>query len=215
MPVRLPPVLTDGDLPEPELRAAALDGQVYAVGDSWRSVAEIDDHVGRAIAVGFALGAGVVAAERTAAWVWGARGPAPLPHSGLVVSPARVKHRGRGSVIRQVVIDDDEIVTVHGLSVTTPVRTVVDLARRDDWAPQDERAARDVSRQQGVTSVDAITVLDRRGRLPHRMRTVDRLERVCGADPDQGPGDEVPPRDATGHVQRRGPGGSAQPALTR
>jgi hypothetical protein len=206
MPVRLPPVLTDGDLPEPELRAAALDGQVYAVGDSWRSVAEIDDHVGRAIAVGFALGAGVVAAERTAAWVWGARGPAPLPHSGLVVSPARVKHRGRGSVIRQVVIDDDEIVTVHGVAVTTPVRTVVDLARRDDWAPQDERAARDVSRQQGVTSADAITVFDRRGRLPHRMRTVDRLERVCEADPDEGPGDEVPPRDASGHVERRGPG---------
>ncbi|KQO47002.1 hypothetical protein ASG28_05000 [Frigoribacterium sp. Leaf415] len=213
MPVRLPLVLTDDDLPETELRAAALDGQVYAVGDSWRSIAEIDDHVGRAIAVGFALGAGVVAAERTAAWVWGARGPAPLPHSGLVVSPARVKHRGRGSVIRQVVIDDDEIVTVHGVAVTTPARTVVDLARREDWTPQDETAARDVSTQQGVTSADAVAVLDRRGRLPHRARTVERLGRVCAGDASTQMGDESPRDDA--HPPRRAATIVTQPALTR
>jgi len=215
MPARLPLVLTDDDLPEAELRAAALDGQVYAVGDSWRSIAEIDDHVGRAMAVGLALGAGVVAAERTAAWVWGARGPAPLPHSGLVVSPARVKHRGRGSVIRQVVIDDDEIVAVHGVAVTTPARTVVDLARREDWTPQDETAARDVSTQQGVTSADAVAVLDRRGRLPRRAQTVERLVRVCGADTAIGTDDELPGDDA--HRPRRASvmEGSAQPALTR
>ncbi|NRD25949.1 type IV toxin-antitoxin system AbiEi family antitoxin [Frigoribacterium sp. VKM Ac-2836] len=179
MPERLPAVLTTDDLPEAELRAAALDGQVYAVGDSWRSVAEIDDHVGRAISVGLTLGAGVVAAERTAAWVWGARGSAPLPHFGLVVSPARVKHRGRGSVVRQVVIDDDEIVQVNGAAVTTPARTVVDLARREGWASMDETAARDVASRHGVTASEAVAVLDRRGRLPHRPRTLDRIARVC------------------------------------
>jgi hypothetical protein len=213
MPVRLPLVLTDDDLPETELRAAALDGQLYAVGDSWRSIADIDDHVGRAIAVGFALGAGVVAAERTAAWVWGARGPAPLPYSGLVVSPARVKHQGRGSVIRQVVIDDDEIVTVHGVAVTTPARTVVDLARRDDWTPQDETAAGDVSTQQGVTSADAVAVLDRRGRLPHRARTVHRLVHVCVGDAPTQVGVATPRDDA--HPPRRAAAIGIQPALTR
>ena len=213
MTERLPLVLTDAHLPETELRAAALDGQVYAVGDSWRSVAEIDDHVGRAIAVGLALGAGVVAAERTAAWVWGARGPAPLPHSGLVASPARVKHRGRGSVIRQVVIDDDEIVVVDGVAVTTPARTVVDLARRENWTPQDEAAARDVSTQQGVTSTAAVAVLDRRGRLPHRARTVDRLDRVCAADRLAQVKDESHRDDA--HPPRRAAPTVTQPALTR
>jgi len=213
MTERLPLVLTDAHLPETELRAAALDGQVYAVGDSWRSVAEIDDHVGRAIAVGLALGAGVVAAERTAAWVWGARGPAPLPHSGLVASPARVKHRGRGSVIRQVVIDDDEIVVVHGVAVTTPARTVVDLARRENWTPQDEAAARDVSTQQGVTSTAAVAVLDRRGRLPHRARTVDRLDVVCAADRLVQVKDESSRDNA--HPPRRARPTVTQPALTR
>ncbi|KPG84181.1 hypothetical protein [Frigoribacterium sp. RIT-PI-h] len=213
MPVRLPLVLTDDDLPETELRAAALDGQVYAVGDSWRSIAEIDDHVGRAIAVGSALGAGVVAAERTAAWVWGARGPAPLPHSGLVVSPARVKHRGRGSVIRQVVIDDDEIVTARGVAAATPARTGGARARRDNWTPQDETAAGDVSTQQGVTSAEAVAVLDRRGRLPPRARAVHRLVHVCAGDAPTQVGVESPRDDA--HPPRRAAAIGIQPALTR
>ncbi|MBD8138948.1 hypothetical protein IFT36_00115 [Frigoribacterium sp. CFBP 13605] len=213
MPARLPLVLTHDDLPEPELRAAALDGQVYAVGGSWRSVAEIDDAGGRAIAIGIALGAGVVAAERSAAWVWGARGPAPLPHSGLVVSPARVKHRGRGSIVRQVVIDEGEIVTVHGVAVTTPARTVVDLARCEGWASEDETAARDVASQQGVTYADAIAVLDRRGRLPHRTRTVERLDRVCPVVADAARADDEVRRDAD--APGRSAEAASQPALTR
>ncbi|ROS54412.1 hypothetical protein EDF50_0492 [Frigoribacterium sp. PhB24] len=212
MPERLPTVLTPDDLPEAELRAAALDGQVYACGDAWRSVAEIDDHVGRAVAAGLALGAGVVAAERTAAWVWGARGPAPLPHSGLVVSPARVKHRGRGSVVRQVVIDHDEIVSVGGAAVTTPARTLVDLARREDWAPQDATAARDVASHQRVTTTEAVAVLDRRGRLPHRDRTLDRLARACAPDGSELVSDEGRDTDAREAHRAVMPG---QPALTR
>jgi hypothetical protein len=178
MSVRLPALLTEADLPGPELRAAALDGQLYAVGDAWCSIAEIDDHTGRAVAAGLSLGQGVVVAERTAAWVWGARGPAPLPHTGLVVSPSRVKHQSRGSVVRQVVVDDDEMVVIRGVSVTTPVRTVVDLARGDSWAARDETIARDVCELHGVTMDEAIAVLDRRGRLPRRHRTLDRLRRL-------------------------------------
>ena len=34
MSVRLPELLTEADLPGPELRAAALDGQLYAVADA-------------------------------------------------------------------------------------------------------------------------------------------------------------------------------------
>lgn len=207
MSPRLPALLTEADLPGPELRAAALDGQVYAVGDAWRSVAEIDDHVGRAVSAGASLGTGVVVAGRTAAWVWGARGPAPLPHTGLVVSPARVKHRSRGSVVRQVVIDDDEMVVVHGVAVTTPARTVVDLARAEHWTPADETAARDVSRLHDVSSAEAVAVLDRRGRLPHRRRTLDRLGRVRlpGARAMRADDDAV----------RIAGGSSDQPALTR
>jgi hypothetical protein len=116
-------------------------------------------------------------------------------------------------VIRQVVIDDDEIVTVHGVPVTTPARTVVDLARREDWTPQDETAAGDVSSQQGVTSADAVAVLDRRGRLPHRTRTVDRLGRICAADASVQMGDESPRDDE--HSPRRAATIVTQPALTR
>lgn len=172
---RLPAVLTETDLPGAELRAAALDGQLYAVGDGWRSIAEIDDEVGRATAVGHALGPGVVAAGRTAAWIWGARGAAPIPHEGVVVSPARVKFRGGGSVVRQVVMDDDEVVAVSGVAVTTPARTIVDLVRRQAWTSTDETIARDVAAQRGVTRAEATAVLDRRGRLPHRARSLDRL----------------------------------------
>lgn len=206
--VRLPALLTEADLPGPELRAAALDGQLYAVGDAWRSIAEIDDHAGRAVAAGLSLGQGVVVAERTAAWVWGARGPAPLPHSGLVVSPARVKHRSRGSVVRQVVVDDDEVVVIRGVAVTTPARTVVDLARADSWVTRDETIARDVCDLHGVTMDEAIAVLDRRGRLPHRRRSLDRLRRIWSPGPRAGSTD-----DETAAPARSVP--TDQPALTR
>lgn len=207
MPVRLPALLTEADLPGPELQAAALDGQVYPVGDAWCSVAEIDDAVGRALSAGASLGPGVVVAGRTAAWVWGARGPAPLPHTGFVVSPARVKHRSRGSIVRQVVIDDDEIVHVRGVAVTTPARTVVDLARDESWSPGDETRARDMARRHDVTLAEAVGVLDRRGRLPHRRRTLDRLSRAW----PPGPGPTSPDDDTGARTEH----GRDQPALTR
>lgn len=193
MTERLPAVLTENDLPGPELRAAALDGQVYPVGDAWRSVAEIDDSDGRAIAAGRALGSGVVLAEGTAAWVWGAHGVAPRPHTGFVASPARVKHQERGSVIRQVVIDEDEIVFVQGVAVTTPARTVVDLVRDDAWTSRHETMARDVSAQHSVRRSTALELLDRRGRLPHRRRSVERLVRVCQPDVETDLKDEPEP----------------------
>lgn len=193
MTERLPAVLTELDLPGPELRAAALDGQVYPVGDAWRSVAEIDDSDGRAIAAGRALGSGVVLAEGTAAWVWGAPGAAPRPHTGFVPSPARVKHQERGSVVRQVVIDEDEIVLLQGVAVTSPARTVVDLVRDEAWTARHETMARDVSARHFVTRSAALELLDRRGRLPHRRRAAERLGRVCQPDDETTLKDEPAP----------------------
>ena len=178
MPPRLPPVLTELDLPDAELQAAALDGQLYAVGGCWRSIAEIDDPVGRATAIAHALGGRVIAAEATAAWVWGARGAAPLPHRGLVTARTRLKHVAPGVTVRQVVIDDDEVQMLGGATVTTPVRTLVDLARLGEWRPRDQAAARDLVVLHHIDIDDAVRLMDRREKVSHRLRALSRLSSV-------------------------------------
>lgn len=178
MPRRVPHLLTASDLPSVELQSAVLDGELYAIGDAWRSVSDIDDPASRAASLSDRYGDRIVVAGRSAAWVWGARGSAPLPHDGLVSERSRHKAPALGLSVREVLIDDDEIVPFGRTLVTTPVRTVVDLARTSSWSPEDERATRDVAAGHGLRLGQALNVMDRRRRVPYRIRAVARLRSV-------------------------------------
>ena len=128
--MRLPSVLSAHDLPAPELYAARLDGDLFAIDACFCPVDEIEQPRHRAAALRADLSERLAAEQLSAAWVWGALDAPPAHHQFCVATGARVSHSpARWMTLREVVIDDAEIVDLDGALVTSPTRTVVDLAR--------------------------------------------------------------------------------------
>lgn len=125
-------LLPDERLSAVELRAAALDGEVTAVGDGFLPLDAPLTAWERAASLAPALlDTRVVVAGRSAAWVWGWAAP-PTAVATCVSISARIPSPDRRRLAtREVVIDADEVRVIGGVPVTTPVRTLVDLARHD------------------------------------------------------------------------------------
>lgn len=122
-------LLTTDDWPAAELRAATLAGELVEVGACWASIAEPQDAGLRAASFAWSTGdARVIAAGRTATWIWGARSRPPLPHDACVRAGQRIHRRG-GERIREVAITAEDLVHPGGVAVTTPVRAALDLLR--------------------------------------------------------------------------------------
>lgn len=127
----LPSILGPRSMPNAELTAAALDGDLVRVADGWCASGQ---PVGPAERLGGAL-AGLpehwTAELATAAWVWGA---GPRPTMLEVTFPPRRNRRAwpPGVRVRHVGHGDGDVVTLAGRLVTSPVRTAVDLAQHFD-----------------------------------------------------------------------------------
>jgi hypothetical protein len=130
MSFRLPDVLSRSDLPEAELCAARLDGELYRIDECFSPIDEVESPITRANALSSITPARFIAEQRTAAWLYGALGFPPAVHQFCVAARARAKPpHGRRMTVREVEIDDPEIQAFGGIRVTTPLRTAVDLAR--------------------------------------------------------------------------------------
>lgn len=116
-----------------ELRAAVLDGELVAIGEGFAPIDLPLTALARAQSLAPALlDDRVVIADRTAAWVWG-WGPATAALMTCVAISARIPSPDRRRLrAREVVIDDDELSALGTVMVTTPLRTLLDLARHDD-----------------------------------------------------------------------------------
>jgi very-short-patch-repair endonuclease len=103
-------------------RLVRLDAGVYAVGHSALT------QRGRWMTAVLGCGPGAVLSHHSAAALWGIGGGRELIH---VTAPRR--GRSRGAVRRHFArLPDDERTTVDGIPVTTPPRTVLDLAATAD-----------------------------------------------------------------------------------
>ncbi|TFB76339.1 hypothetical protein E3O06_02935 [Cryobacterium glaciale] len=122
-------VLTVSDLPLAELYSARLAGQVFQVADSWCVIDEIDGCSSRAIAASALVPPRAIAERLTAAWIYGVA-PEPRRHQFCVVIGARTTALwSPRAQVREIVRTPDDVNTVSGVRVTTPLRTAVDLAR--------------------------------------------------------------------------------------
>lgn len=157
MRVRSSRLLTTDDWPESELRAAVLAGELVAVGDCWASVAEPQDPALRAASFAWSTADDrVIAAGRSAAWIWGSGSRPPSPHEACVPAGQRIRQDG-GVRVREVAISPAEVVSPGGTAVTTPVRTALDLLRVTGPAAWAERA--DVVRGLLVIGLVSVTGL--------------------------------------------------------
>jgi hypothetical protein len=181
----LPPVLDARDLPLPERMAAALDAELYPLGDAHCPIDEIETPALRLAAVLAGRPHRLIAELGTAAWVWGAMPGAPVPVELCVDLRARARPvAARHASVREVVLTDDEVRSFGGRRVTTPLRTAIDLARaRERFGDDDRQTVRELARVGGFDLADAIAAMDARRNLPGKRRAVARLASALGQPP--------------------------------
>jgi len=173
-------VLTPNDLPLAELSSARLDGELYPIGEFWCPIDEPDGPAVRARAAGLLVPARAIAERMSAAWIYGTR-PEPSRHQFCVDLGARTHVPPSPRLqLREVHCAPEDTLTIAGLRVTTPVRTVVDLARtpgRD--APGLVPLLADLLRFGGLSAAEAAAHLVRRHNLPHKTIALARLARAA------------------------------------
>ena len=181
---RLAPVLHSADLPLAELCAARLDGELVGVDEAFLPIDTRDGPAERASAAGRFWPQRLIAERVTAAWIWGAVPNPPARHQLCASKDARARPPvpARSSV-REVVIAADEYELVGTVRVTTPLRTLVDLARfADPFTPDDAAVVRALGLLGAVDLADCRAALDRRRNLPAKKLAWSRLRSVF-ADP--------------------------------
>src|SRR5690554_3807402 len=126
----LPDVLSAADLPMAELCAARLDGDLFAIGECFSAVDLPEQPADRARAAAQQLSDRVIVERLSAAWVLGVTAAPPNEHQYCSAADARAKPSTlRRLTLREVVIDEDEIVVLGGVRVTSPLRTACHLVR--------------------------------------------------------------------------------------
>ncbi|MEP6480534.1 MAG: type IV toxin-antitoxin system AbiEi family antitoxin [Rhodoglobus sp.] len=180
MSQRLPHVLSGHDLPLAELLAARLDGELFRVDECFAPVDEIEQPTHRAGALSAILPERLIAEQRSAAWVWGALDTPPARHELCVVAGTRTRSPGVSWMrLREVVIEPGELTTIGGLQLTTPLRTVVDLARFSaNFGEAEELIVQRLLHAHGLTRQQCLDDLERRRNLPNKRQALARLTHV-------------------------------------
>lgn len=181
MSPRLASVLSVLDLPLAELCSARLDGELYEVDACYSPVDELASPWLRAAALAAQVPTRLIAERTTAAWVHGALRSPPRTHEYCVDSVARCHPPALRHVrIREVVLDGRDTAVLAGLRVTTPLRTLCDIARTvSDFTARHEAACLGLLALPGVTVAAAHEALAARGALPDKRRALTRLDALA------------------------------------
>lgn len=191
MPSRptLPPALGVEHLPLAELTAARLDGELFALGDSYCSIAEVETSALRARTALGSRSRRLIAELGTAAWIWGSTPvqPSAWEFCSAIGNRARIA-RSDPAQVRDLVLDPEDVVRLDGVCVTTPLRTAVDLARfRSPLSPDDRAAILELLRIGQVTPGDVLAMLERRRNLPGKRRARLALAGLMSTGPEISP----------------------------
>ena len=174
----LPLVLTGSDLPHPELIASRLDGELTTLGSGFLPVDEPIAPAHRAFIVMQGQPSRYIPEQLTAAWIWGACLLQPPDPQFCVSLAERTAHSVDPSVrVREVVVEPGDLAIVGRHHVTTPLRTVIDLARFSEaWGSRERRIARRLLELAGVSRSEALAHLASKYKLPRKLRALARLQ---------------------------------------
>lgn len=177
MTQRLAAVLTPADLPASELSAARLDGELFTIADCFSPIDLPDRATSRAQSLAHGLSERVIVELFSAAWVLGATEITPVFPQFCSTAKARAKPAAiRRLAVREVVIDDDEILCIGGVRVTSPLRTATDLIRSSaQFGADTQLVVLRLLELAGASVDDCIALLDRRRKLPGKRRALERL----------------------------------------
>jgi hypothetical protein len=160
-----------------ELSAARIDGHVVEVGDAYIPADAVETAELRAQSVAPMVPAGCAITHLTAAWVHGAPSSAPARVSVQRTEPERRRvDQSLRVEYRDSLIDAVDLVRIGGVTLTSPTRTLADLARAAD--PDSLAAARALIRE-AIADVDAARHwLWTHSTLPHTRAALQRLGRI-------------------------------------
>ena len=173
----------DERLSRAELTAACLDGDLVALGDAYIPADAVETAALRAGSLAETLGDTLAATHLSAAWV---HGGLPLPPSRHTVQrgvPRRLHVRpDRRVVYRDLQVPGEDLQLVGGVLVTTPERTLADLARVGD--DEHTAAARLLAEIDADAAYQAIARLEA-GALPHKRAALACLRALVEERQDE------------------------------
>lgn len=174
------------DLPDAERQAMRLDGELYRLAEGYVSISVPDVPAARAAAVLGRRPSRLIAARGTAAWIWGAVPTAPVRGEFIVDLAARWRPRPSDSIdIIESVIHAEDLVTLGGVAVTSPLRTAIDLARfRAVFTLVDADAVRALAGIGGFGLDDALATMDRGRNLAGKQEAGARLTATLADQPE-------------------------------
>lgn len=170
-------MLSFHDLPLEELQAARLDGEVFAIDECFSPIDSVEQRSHRAQALATLMQPRLIAERRTAAWVHGALARPPAVHEFCASVNARARPSiSARAVVREVTIHDEEVLTLGGVHVTTPLRTALDLLRvSETFGPAEEGMVLALFEIGHVSLDDCRAAAIERHKLPGKVRALRRL----------------------------------------
>jgi hypothetical protein len=168
--------LLDG-IAETELHAMRLDGESYLLGDAHVPIGFAVTPSMRAVVALGARSPRLVAARRTAAWVWGAT-PSPPDHGEYLVDlDARWRPQPADGIrVIESVVRDGDVTRLGRVAVTTPLRTAVDLARfLEEFGDAECELLARLALCGGFGPSEAIDTMERGRNLAGKHRAAERL----------------------------------------
>lgn len=167
----------DDRLSRAELTAACLDGHLVELGDAYMPADAVETAALRAGALTPLLGETLAATHLTAAWIHGGLSRPPTRHSVQRAVERRLHLMpDRHVVYRDTSVPATDLDLIGGVRVTTPARTLVDLARTMDAAHA--RAAGLLAWAHPAAVSPAIARLEC-GRLPHKNAALRVLRPIA------------------------------------
>lgn len=162
-------LLTHHDLPVAELCSAKLDGELIAVGEGWSPVDLPVIESVRAQAAALLVPPRVIAERMTAAWIYGLV-PEPTPHHFCVDARSRAHVVPSSRLrLREVICAAGDTAALGGIRVTTPLRTVIDLARHG--ATEEQALLQVIAAVLSYGRLDPQSALDRLDLSPNAPHT--------------------------------------------
>ncbi|MFH8249848.1 type IV toxin-antitoxin system AbiEi family antitoxin [Microbacterium sp. B2969] len=165
-----------------ELSAARLDGDVVELGEAYIPADAVETRGLRAGSLRGILGDHLAATHLSAAWVHGGLEEPPTRHTVQRAVPWRLHQViGRRVVYRDPSIPPEDLLPIGGVLVTSPRRTLADLARvpDDDYAD----AARRLADVVPGLALDAVGWFEERGPVPHKRSAVAFLRGLAAREP--------------------------------
>ncbi len=165
---------TDDRLSLSELCAARLDGHVVEVGDAYTPADTVETPALRAASMRDLLGPLLAATHLSAAWIHGALPEPPARHTVQRAVPHRIHYViHRRLHYRDLQIERADLVRIGGVVVSSPVRTVADIARLDD--AEHRRALEGFVAQDPLLAHAALRWLEGAGRMPNKISAIELL----------------------------------------